>query len=97
MKKATTVRLSEDMLKRIDEYAQACGMERGACMRKLIGKGLVQELQEAVFADYAAHRLSAGQACEALGVSPWEFVDLLRAKGMVRNVTFEDWVDSAGL
>jgi predicted DNA-binding protein len=97
MKKPTTVRLPEELLRKVQKYARRNGMERGEYLRKLIKRGLTQEMLDAAIADYEAGRLSAGQVCETLGLSPWELVDMMKARGIDRNVTFEDWMDSREL
>lgn len=97
MSKPTTLRLPDELLMRVDESARRKGLERAAYLRMLIRRGLDDDLRAAVLADYAEGRLSGGQVCEELGVSPWEFPDLLKRAGIVRNVDFEDWLDSAAL
>jgi len=97
MKKATTVRLPVEILDNIDKNARRNGIERGDYLRRLIKKGLNQDVHDAAFADYAAGKLSAGQVCEKLGLTPWELLDQMKVRNIVRNVTFEDWLDSAEL
>ncbi len=96
MSKPTTLRLPDELLADVDKRARRKGLERAAYLRLLIKRGLVEDEREAVLAEYAAGKLSEGQVCEELGVSPWEFPDLLKRAGIVRNVDFEDWLDSAG-
>lgn len=59
-------------------------------------EGMGVRSRDEVLADYAKGKLPGGQVCEELGVSPWEFPDLLTRAGIHRNVDFEDWLDSAG-
>ena len=94
MSKPTTLRLPDELLADVDERARRRGMERATYLRMLIRRGLDEDRRDAVLADYAAGRLSAGQVCEELGLSPWEFPDLLKRAGITRNVDFEDWLDS---
>ena len=96
MSKPTTLRLPDELLEQLDERARRKGLERAAYLRMLIRRGLDEDLRAAALADYAEGRLSEGQVCEELGVSPWEFPDLLKRAGLTRNVDFEDWLDSAG-
>ena len=97
MKKATTVRLPLEMLEKIDKGARRNGIERGDYLRRLINKGLSEDVYDTVFCDYAAGKLSAGQVCEKLGLTPWELLDQMRVRKIARNVTFEDWLDSVAL
>jgi hypothetical protein len=56
-----------------------------------------EERTNRALAGYVEGRLSAGQVCEMLDLSTWELPNLLRANDLHRNVTFEDWLDSAGI
>jgi predicted DNA-binding protein len=97
MRKPTTLRLPDELLEEVDRQARRAGLRRGAYLRHLIREGLQRENTVALLAEYEAGRLSAGQVCLALKLSAWEFSDLLRAHNIRRNVTFEDWLDSADL
>ena len=97
MKKATTVRLPVDMLEQIDKGAKRNGIDRGDYLRRIIKEGLSEDVLDAVFADYSAGELSAGQVCEKLCLTPWELLDQMKARKITRNVTFENWLDSASL
>jgi predicted HTH domain antitoxin len=94
MSRPTTIRVPEELLNEVDEQARRTGCGRAATLRHLLQRGLREEKTAAALMDYEAGRLSAGQVCRLLDLSPWEFPDLLKARGMRRNVTLEDWLDS---
>ena len=97
MSKPTTIRLPDSMLKRVDRLARQSATDRATSLRRLIEIGMSEEETRRLLASYQEGKASAGQVCEALGLSAWELPDLLRRHGVQRNVTFEDWLGSARL
>jgi hypothetical protein len=72
-------------------------LDKSAYLREILKKGFEDDRRERVLADYQAEGLSAGEACQKLGITMWEFLDLLKNKNMSLNVSLEDWLDSVGL
>jgi len=72
-------------------------MDRASYLRRLVQDGLRQDKVRSILAEYERGEVSAGGACEALGITPWEFGDLLKVNGVRRNVSFEDWLGSTRL
>ena len=97
MSSPTSLRLSAKTLKAVDEGARRKGLDRAAYLRFLIERGLCREKELELLQDYSLGRVSAGQICEELGLAPWDFSDLLKKAGLSRNVSFEDWFESARL
>ena len=95
MSRPTTIRVPDELLKEVDEQARRTGLGRAATLRHLLRKGLWEEKVTVTLGDYEAGKLSGGQVCRLLGISPLDFPDLLRARSVRRNVTLEDWLDSA--
>ena len=97
MTKPTTIRLSEDLLKEIDEFVQETHLDRSAYLREILQKGFSLDKQQRILKKYASGELSLMEACRILGWNPWEFFDELKASNFHVNVEIEDFLDSADL
>ena len=97
MTKPTTIRLSEDLLKEIDEFVQETHLDRSAYLREILQKGFSLDKQQRILQKYASGELSILEACRTLGWNPWEFFDKLKASNFHVNVDIEDFLDSADL
>lgn len=97
MKKPTTIRLSEDLLKEIDEFVQETHLDRSAYLREILQKGFSLDKQQRILQKYSSGELSLLEVCRALGWNPWEFFDKLKVSNFHVNVEIEDFLDSADL
>ncbi len=97
MTKPTTIRLSEDLLKEIDEFVQEAQLDRSAYLREILKKGFSLDKQQRMLQKYAAGDLSILEVCRTLGWNPWEFLDKLKANNFHINVEIEDFLDSTDL
>ena len=97
MTKPTTIRLSEDLLKEIDEFVKETHLDRSAYLREILQKGFSLDKQQRILQKYASGELSLLEACRTLGWNPWEFFDELKASNFHVNVEIEDFLDSADL
>jgi len=52
---------------------------------------------ERTFVKYANGELSQMEVCRALNMSPWQFLDELKARNLYLNVGLEDFLDSSEL
>lgn len=94
MTRPTTIRLSEELLEKLDRRASSAGKDRATIIRELLRKGLTRELEEETVAAYREGRISLSQAASRLELNPWEWFDVLRRHGESINVQLEDWMDS---
>ena len=54
MTKPTTIRLSEDLLKEIDEFVQETHLDRSAYLREILQKGFSLDKQQRILQKYAS-------------------------------------------
>ena len=97
MTKPTTIRLSEDLLKEIEDFIQEAHLDRSAYLREILRKGFSLDKQQRILQKYSSGQLSLLEVCRALGWNPWEFFDKLKANNLHVNVEIEDFLDSADL
>lgn len=97
MTKPTTIRLSEELLKEIEEFVQEARLDRSAYLREILQKGFSLDKQNRILQRYAAGELSILEVCRTLGWNPWEFSDKLKANNFHINVEIEDFLNSADL
>ena len=97
MTKPTTIRLPEDLLEEIDQFVQEGNLDRSAYLREILKKGFSLDKMERTFDKYANGELSQMEVCQALKMSPWQFLDELKARNLYLNVGLEDFLDSAEL
>jgi len=97
MTKPTTIRLPEDLLEEIDQFVQEGNLDRSAYLREILKKGFSLDKLERTFDKYTRGELSQMEACSALKMSPWKFLDELKARNLYLNVGLEDFLDSSEL
>ncbi|GFP25066.1 MAG: hypothetical protein DDT18_01368 [Actinobacteria bacterium] len=97
MLKPTTVRVSEDFLRELSNFIKEMDLDKSAYLRDILKKGFEEDRRDRLLLKYQAGELSAAEVCKRIGITPWEFFDLLKKKNMSLNVSLEDWLDSRGL
>ncbi len=97
MLKPTTVRLSDDFLRELYKFIKDMKLDKSAYLREILRKGFEEDKCERLLSGYREGELSAAEACKMLGISPWEFFELLRKENMSLNVSLEDLLDSGKL
>ena len=78
----TTLRLSEDELRRITRIAREQGVDRAVLLRRAIAGGLRQILLSDAIARFQRGECSAWRAASDAGVGLWEFLDELQRRGV---------------
>ncbi len=81
-----TLRLDRDLLERIDDLADAAGVDRTELVRRLLADGLAHRRVELALADYAAGRRSAWSAAQLAGVDLYEMTDRIVEAGVPYRV-----------
>jgi len=97
MTKPTTIRIPEDLLNEIDQFAKELKLDRSAYLREVLRKGFSVDKQGRILMKYVRGELSQIEACHELKWSPWEFLAQLKARNLYLNVSLEDWIDAAEL
>ncbi|MGQ0796537.1 MAG: UPF0175 family protein, partial [Methanobacteriota archaeon] len=78
----TTLRLSDDELRRIDRIAKRQGVDRSVLLRQAIAGGLREILMSDAIARYQRGELSAWRAASDGGIGLWDFLDELQKRGV---------------
>ena len=78
----TTLRLSEDELRRIDRIAKRQDVDRAVLLRRAIAGGLREILLSDAILRYQHGDTSAWRAASDAGIGLWEFLDELRRRGV---------------
>jgi hypothetical protein len=97
MLKPTTVRVPDDFLKEVNRFVKDRKLDKSTYLREILRKGFEEDRRERLLGEYLAGGLSAGEFCKKLGITIWEFLDLLKSRNATLNVSLEDWLDSASL
>ena len=75
MTKTIKIKLSEDLLKEIDEFVQETHLDRSAYLREILQKGFSLDKQQRILQKYSSGELSLLEVCRTLGWNPWEFFE----------------------
>jgi len=77
----TTLRLSDEELRRIDRVAKQQGVDRAVLLRRAIAEGLREILMSDAITRYQRGECSAWRAASDGGLGLWEFLDELLRRG----------------
>ena len=72
-------------------------MDRAAYLREILREGFDDDMQECFFEKCLKGELSQMEICETLRLDSWQFVSLLKTRGLYLNVELEDLLDSLEL
>lgn len=78
----TTLRLSDDELRRIDRIAERQGVDRAVLLRRAIAEGVREILLADAITRYQRGACSAWRAASDAGIGLWEFLDELQRRGV---------------
>ncbi len=78
----TTLRLSEEELKRIDRVARQQGLDRAVLLRRAISGGLREILVSDAVRRFQKGECTAWKAASDAGLGLWEFLDELERHGV---------------
>ena len=87
------LRLEPELIRKLQEAANAESLERGTMMRKLLIEALSGWRLEYALRRYQAGEISIGRACEESGLSHWEMIDLAHARGIAYRIDVEDSIE----
>ena len=97
MLKPTTVRISKDVLDEITKFVRHFKIDRSRYFREIITKGFSEDKEERILDLYEKEELSLEEASKFLGLSHWEFFDVLASKRKHLNVSLEEVLKSSSL
>lgn len=78
---ATSVRLPDDLLDRLDRMAEDEHTDRSTVIKRALEEGLRQMLLDRALDAYGDGRITAWRAARMAGVSLWTFMDELERRG----------------
>jgi len=85
-----TTRVEEELMKVIDEIADAEGMDRSTVVRRFLSKAVREWLIERSLREYEEGKITLWQAAERCGVSLWEIIEAVRKREVHVPYTLED-------
>lgn len=87
------LRLEPELIRKLQDAADAESLERGTMMRKLLIEALSGWRLEYALRRYQAGEISIGRACEESGRSHWEMIDLAQARGIAFRIDVADSIE----
>jgi len=78
----TTLRLSDEELRRVDRVAKQQGVDRAVLLRRAIAEGVREILLSDAIARYQRGEVSAWRSASDAGLGLWEFLDELLRRGV---------------
>jgi len=94
MKRPTTIRIDDALLKEISRLAKKTRQDKTQYIRYLLLKGFKEDKKERVIKLYSEGMMSMEEARKELELDAWDFLSLLEARNKRLNVTMEGWLDS---
>lgn len=94
MKRPTTIRIDDALLKEISRFAKKMRQDKAQYIRFLLVKGFKEDKKDRILALYSDGKISMEEAGKELGLNPWEFLSFLEEKNRRLNVSMEDWLDA---
>ena len=94
MLRPTTVRVPDKLLKELSRFVKEMDLDKSAYLREIIKKGFADDKQERLLQMYQEGKLTLPEVCKKLDITTWDFLELLKRKGISLNVSLEDWLDS---
>lgn len=82
-----TVRISNELLRKIKAMAKELGLSESEHLRRVINKGLRRDLEETVLGNYPRGRITFSEPPRRPDISGWELLNLLSGRGMNLNVS----------
>lgn len=90
MEEAVGVRLSEELLEKIEVLSQKEGDDRSTTMRKLIQRGFEEITRERAAQAYREGRVTLSEAAERADLTVWEMEQYLVHHGYRSSYSIED-------
>jgi predicted HTH domain antitoxin len=82
MTKTLTTRAPDALVREIEALAREEHLDKSALIRRLLAEALHEKRKEKALEQYRDGKVSIGKAASIARVSIWEFMDLVREKGL---------------
>ena len=93
MRKPLTIRPTEEIEKKLEKLIDIEKIEKPALIRKILNKGLDEELKKCAFELFQDRKVSLAKAAEIADISIREMMDLVKEKGGSLHITVEDIIE----
>lgn len=90
MQKPLSIRPTEEIEKKLEKLIEIEKIEKPALIRKVLNKGIDEELKKCAFELFQDKKVSLAKAAEIAGISLREMMDLVKEKGGSLHITVED-------
>lgn len=97
MPKIVTAQLTDEMVREVEEFMRAYGIDSSTAIRKLLEKSLDQWKIERAVSKYMEGTISLMKASEVAGLSLWEFIDELQRRDKTINISLDAVEESLGM
>ena len=82
MTKILTTRAPDGLVREIEALAREENLDKSALIRRLLAQALQEKRKEKALELYRKGKVSFGKAASIAKISIWEFMDLVREKGL---------------
>jgi len=90
MQKPLSIRPTKEIQKKLEKLIEIEKMEKSALLRKILDKGMDQELKKCALELFRNKKVSLAKAAEIAGVSIREMMEIIRKEGVPLHITAED-------
>src|SRR3990170_4931031 len=80
---SVSARIPEDVFRELESFMKEESLEKSASIRKLLAEGLNHWKEDRALKSLEDGKVSFLKAAQMAGLSPWDFADLVREKGIV--------------
>ena len=91
MGQTVTTRLSDDLIKKIEEISKIERLDKSSTIRRLLDIGIKSWFIDKALNLYQNRKISFGKAVELSSLSSWEFLDLLAKKKIPIDYDIEEF------
>jgi len=89
-------RSRNELKKEAEELAKLERRDKSDEYREIFATGIAERRKQVALQAYSKGEVSMGKAAEIAGISIWDFLDLMKERGVYLNLTAQDILDQAG-
>jgi predicted DNA-binding protein len=97
MSKSMTISVPDEIYEEINRFVKDRKLDKPTYLREILTKGFDEDRKERILAEYQNKDLTEDEACQKLGITMSEFLDLLKSKKASLDASLEDRLDGASL
>jgi predicted HTH domain antitoxin len=90
MEKPLSIRPTKEIEKKLEKLIEIEKIEKSALIRKILNKGIDQELKKCALDLFRDKKVSLAKAAEIAGISVREMMEIIRKEGVSLHITAED-------